>query len=112
MSQAKKARSYEWVGKALGADPPIRIKGPASKGPLDLLHLAHDLRARLQSSGGRPTDPTWKMYRQVPFAPERWRALERLAEAFSSEERQVSPAQVAAALVEYGLEEVTPEEFE
>ncbi len=108
----KKPRSYEWVGEALGADPPIRIKRLPSRGPLDLMHLAHDLGARLQSSGGRPSDPNWKMYRQVPFAPERWKALERLAEALSRQGRQVSPAQVAAVLVEHGLEEVTPESLE
>lgn len=49
---------------------------------------------------GRPSDPSWTVQRKLSMNPETLDALERLAEVLSTEERSVSPMQVAALLVE------------
>jgi hypothetical protein len=61
---------------------------------------------RLKSTGGRPTDPAWKVQRLVPFGEARWRQLEDLAEDLSSSERKVSPGQLAAVLIERALDAI------
>lgn len=62
------------------------------------------LRTRLAPSRGerpgRPSDPSWILQRKLSMSQETLETLERLAEAFSTPERQVSPMQVAALLVE------------
>jgi len=95
------------IAKALGAsrveDAPLQAKGP-----LDLVHLRAFVQTRLRSTGGRPTDPQWTMSRQVPFRPERWDQLVELADRITREEqRTVSPAQLAAFLIEEALERLT-----
>ena len=45
------------VQKALGAERVISLEDLPTQGPLDLIQLAAELKSRLQSSGGRPSDP-------------------------------------------------------
>src|SRR5437588_6409902 len=52
---------------------------------------------------GRPSNPAWTLRRQVPFSEATWSLLERFAEALSTPERRVSPAQLAATLIEQVL---------
>ncbi len=94
------------VQRALGAQRVVSVEGLPSQGPLDLLQLRADLNRRLRSSGGRPTDPEWSVRRVVPFKKEGWRELERLAEVCRHEGQKVSPSQLAALLVERGLEDL------
>jgi hypothetical protein len=94
------------VGQALGASRVVTLSGLPSGGPLDLLQLRADVARRLKSTGGRPTDPEWDTQRLVPFRGERWKQLERLAEALSTKERKVSPGQLAAILLDRVLEDV------
>lgn len=68
--------------------------------------LAGEVAERLRSSGGRPTDPTWSLARQVPFSSETWASLQRLSEEVSGRGRKVGPGQMAAILVEGGLSDL------
>ena len=92
------------VGQMLGATRVVSVPGLPSGGPIDLLHLRADVARRLKSTGGRPTDPAWNVQRLVPFRDDRWRQLEELADRISTEERRVSPAQLAAILIERALD--------
>lgn len=62
------------------------------------------LRRRLEPGQGerpgRPSDPSWTVQRKLSMSPETLAALEHLADALSTEERRVSPMQVASLLVE------------
>ena len=92
------------IAKALGADRVVSLERLPSQGPLDLLELRADVHRRLRSTGGRPTDPDWDIRRVVPFRRERWQELERLAKLCELEGQRVSPSQLAALLIERGLE--------
>jgi hypothetical protein len=58
-----------------------------------------EYRRRLKSSGGRPTDPSWKLKRQIPFAPATWELLKELAAACSAPGQRIGPGQVAGFLL-------------
>jgi hypothetical protein len=77
-----------------------------------LLQLRAEIAARLHSSGGRPTDPRWTLKRVVPFGSGSWQDLEHFASRLSEAGRSVSPAQLAAMLVERGLGELQRAEAE
>lgn len=59
---------------------------------------------RLRSTGGRPTNPDWTLKRQIPFSPELWAALNRLAEECSQAGTRIGPGQLAAFLLEDAVE--------
>lgn len=92
------------IAEALGADRVLPLERLPSQGPLDLLELRAEVRRRLRSTGGRPTDPDWDIRRLVPFRKEGWQELERLAGMCEREGQRVSPSQLAALLIERGLE--------
>jgi hypothetical protein len=94
------------VKHALGAQRVIPLEGLPSQGPLDLLQMREEVGRRLRSSGGRPTDPEWALRRLVPFKQQGWQQLERLAKACSDQGQAVSPSQLAAILIERGLEDL------
>ena len=92
------------IAKALGADRVVSLERLPSQGPLDLLESRVEVQRRLRSTGGRPTDPDWNIRRLVPFRREGWQELERLAKMCELEGQRVSPSQLAALLIERGLE--------
>lgn len=94
------------LATGLGASRTVSLTPGGGQGPLGLLGLHAEVTARLRSSGGRPTDPTWTVRRVVPFRPEGWSELEVFAARLSAAGRTVSPAQLAAILIERGLEEL------
>ncbi len=95
--------------KALGANRISSLNVKKLQGPLGLLALREEIRNRLHSTGGRPTDPAWKERRCVPFKSEIWNKLMILAGKMSTEDRKVTPAQVAAILVEREVEKALVE---
>lgn len=103
MTRRKSGNLAARAARALGASRALPIHDMPTQGPLDLLALRHEVQRRLRSSGGRPSDPNWNLIRQVPFNDSRWHALEKLAESVSRPSRKVSPAQLAAVLIERGL---------
>lgn len=102
--RSKKASTAEEIARALGAERVVSLERLPSQGPLDLLELRAEVQRRLRSSGGRPTDPDWNVRRLVPFRREGWQELEHLARVCESEGQRVSPSQLAALLIERGLE--------
>jgi hypothetical protein len=95
--------------EALGAthiiDMPNRQTVVDSAVTMRMMHTV--LHAKLQPGQGkrpgRPSNPAWTLRRQVPFSEATWSLLERFAEALSTPERRVSPAQLAATLIEQVL---------
>ncbi len=82
--------------------------GPVPPPPAGLDVLIERVR-RLRSSGpggsGRPTDPGWKITRIVRFKSDVWRQLAEMAVAQRPYTgRRVSPAQLAAMLIEMSLD--------
>lgn len=94
------------IPEALGASRVVEVDRKKIGGPLDLLALREEFNQRLRSSGGRPTDPAWTVSRQVPFKEDSWNRLQDLASEVGASGRRVGPAQVAALLIENGLDEV------
>lgn len=92
------------VAKALGAGRVLSLERLPSQGPLDLLELRTEVQRRLRSTGGRPTDPDWDIRRLVPFRRESWQELEHYARECEREGQRVSPSQLAALLIERGLQ--------
>src|SRR6266446_8612496 len=73
-------------------------------GPFGMARLARILHERLTPSQGerpgRPTDATWESRPKVPMSEATQRQLAEIAAKISTSERQVSPMQVAALLLE------------
>lgn len=90
------------LAAALGASRTLEVAGDA-QGPLGLVQLRADVENRLRSTGGRPTDPDWTIRRVVPFKADGWAELEEIAARLTARGRSVSPAQLAALLIERGL---------
>jgi hypothetical protein len=81
-------------------------------GPFGMARLAHIMHQRLTPSRGerpgRPTDSTWASRPKVPMSKATRRRLADIAKAMSTPERQVSPMQVAAQLLEEAVKRVQP----
>jgi hypothetical protein len=79
-------------------------------GPFGMARLAHIMHQRLTPSQGerpgRPTDSTWASRPKVPMSEVTRQRLVAIAEAMSTPERQVSPMQVAAQLLEEAVTRV------
>jgi hypothetical protein len=79
-------------------------------GPFGMARLAHLLHRRLTPSQGerpgRPTDSTWVSRPKVPMTEATQCRLAEIAAELSTPERQVSPMQVAAQLLEEALSRV------
>lgn len=99
----KRKQDIAAIAGALGVSRVMTLPGGSGHGPLGLLQLRAEVQERLGSSGGRPTDPEWDIRRTVPFRRDRWKQIEKLAAALGGE-RTTSPAQLAAILVERGLD--------
>ena len=73
-------------------------------GAFGMARLAQMLHARLAPSSGkrpgRPTNDEWTEHPKVPMSPETLASLRDLSARLSSEERKVSPMQLAAQLLE------------
>lgn len=74
------------------------------------------LRSRLAPGQGerpgRPSDPTWTLQRKLSMNEETLATLERMAALLSTDDRRVSPMQVAALLVEEAAERLVTEVVE
>ena len=97
------AKNIEVLAKKLGAT----VEGTVpdySAGALGIAALANTLRQRLEPSigkrPGRPSYAAWSKRPKVPMAPETEERLKELSHLLSEGERQVSPMQVAALILE------------
>jgi len=98
------AKNIETLAKKLGATV---VSGPVpdySAGAFGIAALANTLRERLEPSvgkrPGRPSYAAWSKRPKVPMAPETEERLKELSHLLSEGERQVSPMQVAALILE------------
>ncbi len=93
------------IGALLGASKPKSV--PYGHAPWDLYELLDSLKSEVQTGkkGGRPTNGNWKIRRLVGFRTRTWKKLQRLSKETSVEGTQVSPAQIAAFLIENSLKE-------
>lgn len=91
------------LANALGASRQVSLPSGGGQGPLGLLQLQSEVAHRLHSTGGRPTDPMWTVRRIVPFSSDGWAELEQVSLRLTAMGRSVSPAQLAALLIERGL---------
>ncbi len=95
---------FDNLAHGLGAERRGKMK--AGSGHFAAAQLAAELARRLRTPihGGRPTDPTWTKRRIVPL---RERTLERLNA--DADLLCVEPMQLAALLIEKGLDSVERE---
>lgn len=92
------AKKTDRIGKALGATRQLSLKTKAT-GPLNWLQLRQEIDARLSSRGGRPSDPEWDLRRVIPLKKSSWDFLRE-----ASEKLRVNPGQLAAILLERGID--------
>lgn len=97
------AKNIETLAKKLGATV-VGTVPDYSAGAFGMAALANTLRERLEPSvgkrPGRPSNPAWSKRPKVPMAPETEERLKELSQFLSKGERQVSPMQVAALILE------------
>lgn len=101
------AKQVDKIAEALGATVVEEVLDTGG-GAFGMARLAAVLKARLEPGQGRrpgrPSDPSWRLQRKVPMSEETLKQLTELANAISTEERKVSPMQVAAQLLEDSLQ--------
>jgi hypothetical protein len=80
----------------------------SAKGPSGILALQHELRGRLVSAGGRPSDPAPTIRRLMTVKKQVWKELQRQATVLSRLGQKVSPGQLAAILLEQSVSRLRP----
>lgn len=78
----------------------------SAKAPAGMLALQRELRLRLVSSGGRPSDPAPTIRRLVTLKKDVWKDLQRHAALLSRLGQHVSPGQLAAMLIEKSISDL------
>jgi hypothetical protein len=92
---------------ALGASRSFAVSNKPH-GPFGVAALLDEIQTRLVSRGGRPSDPGPTIRRLLPIKKQVWRNLKAQAAFLSSHGKHVSPAQLAAMLVEKGVSGLEP----
>ena len=100
------------IARGLGAER--RGKVAAGGGHFGARQLLADIevRFRVPSGGGRPTDPSWTERRLLPLAPRTLKKLEQIAAEVREHVMNVEPMQLAALLIEKTAEQLSEEEAE
>ncbi|MEK6804979.1 MAG: hypothetical protein AABZ34_20305 [Nitrospirota bacterium] len=97
------ARNLDRLAKKLGATVVGRVP-EYSAGAFGVAALAEELRSRLEPGRGkrpgRPSNPAWEKRPKVPMSDQTEKQLADLARLLSDDDRQVSPMQVAAQILE------------
>ena len=105
------AKNVQKLAKLLGAEVVGQVPDVGG-GAFGAARLARILQVRLEPSRGqrpgRPTDSSWTRHPKVPMSERVKRKLVQLAKAVSTPERQVSPMQVAAQLLEDAVLNLNP----
>jgi hypothetical protein len=92
--------SKERIGRILGAKHREAVQAPFYYAPRFLDQVREQLQRRLASRGGRPGVAEWQMVRKTRYSKRTWAALRQMATVWSRAGTSVSPAQVAARIVE------------
>lgn len=93
------------IARQLGASDSFEVVS-SPHGIIGAWALQREIEVKLQSRGGRPSDPAAKIRRLVPLKREVWRELQARAQKMSTSKRRVSPGQLAAILLEKGLRDL------
>ena len=100
LRQAKRPRGRTPdFGEALGASRSFSVISEPH-GPFAVAALLDELKSRLVSRGGRPSDSAPTIRRLVPLRKKVWEDLQTQANVLSSFGKPVSPGQLAAILLE------------
>ena len=75
----KKELTKQKISNVLGANRTFTVPELKLGTPLSWLKLSNDLKSRLVSRGGRPSDPYWDTKRLVPFRRQVWDYLSEQA---------------------------------
>ena len=102
---AKARRQTSDLAAALGASRSFAVTN-RPHGPFGVAALLDEIKTRLVSRGGRPSDPGPTIRRLVPIKKRVWSNLKAQASYLSSHGKHVSPAQLAAMLVEKSVSEL------
>jgi hypothetical protein len=98
------------IGKAAGARH-VGTLPNSGGGAFGMARLAQMLHARLAPSNGkrpgRPSNDQWTVHRKVPMSIETLESLRELSARLSSNERKISPMQLAAQLLEESVVQVS-----
>jgi hypothetical protein len=109
------ARNIQSIADKLGAKVVGQVPetGGGAFGAARLARVVAALQSRLEPGqgvrAGRPTDPTWVEHPKVPMSEATFHKLARLAERASTEDRKVSPMQMAAQLLEEAVSDLSEE---
>ena len=90
---------------ALGASHTFSVSAKPH-GPFGVAALLEEVKNRLISRGGRPSDPSPTVRRLVPLKKQVWRRLQTQARHLSDRGKPVSPGQLAALLLERTINEL------
>ncbi len=90
------------LGVVLGASHSFAV-GNKPQGPFGVAALLDEIQNRLVSRGGRPSDPGPTVRRLVPLKKQVWRSLKAQAAYLSNRGKRISPAQLAAILIEKSI---------
>lgn len=96
----RKKLTKERIGRLLGAVHREAIAAPFYYAPPFLDRVREELQSRLESQGGRPSVPEWEVVRKTRYSRTTWDYLGRVAQSWSHAGVCVSPAHVAACIVE------------
>lgn len=103
--RGKTRRQQIDFGEAMGAAHSFTVTQNPN-GPFGVAALLDEIKSRLVSRGGRPADSGPTIRRLVPIRKGVWSSLKAQADLLSRRGKRVSPAQLAALLVEKGLSEL------
>lgn len=103
--KVKRRRQKSDLSRTLGASRSFTITQQPN-GPFGVAALLEEIKSRLVSHGGRPSDSRSTVRRLVPLRKNVWSSLKAQAEFLSNRGKRVSPAQLAAMLVEKSLSEL------
>ena len=92
--------SRERIGSILGAKHREAVQAPSYYAPRFLDRVREQLLRMLVSKGGRPSVAEWEVVRKTRYSRKTWGALRHMAAVWSKGGTSVSPAQVAARIVE------------
>jgi hypothetical protein len=103
------AKNIKRIADILGAKIVTQVPdtGGGSFGAYRLAEIVGRLQSRLEPGQGkrpgRPTAVEWVHHRKLPMSDETFKKLEMLAARVSTEDRKVSPMQLAAQLLEEAI---------
>ncbi len=96
----------ERLARQLGAERADVVGRRKVLTPVQLLGLAQLASERIQSTGGRPTDPSLTIKRLVGFKPQTWDRLQQITRRLNETGASIAPGQLAAFFIEQCVDDL------